>query len=206
MTYYRNISKENYSYFKGERDMKTKDESLVDELFVVKRKMVGVFKLKETAIIPTRATEKSACYDLYACLDVFDEVVCYTDFNSKIYLNVTDGKLEVLPHHRCLIPTGCKFLIPEGYSLRIHPRSGLSLKNGIRLSNCEGIIDQDYTDPTFILISNDSEKPFVVRHGDRLAQMEIFEVTEIEFKEVADFGAFTDRSGGLGSTGVGSTS
>jgi dUTP pyrophosphatase len=170
----------------------------------MKRKMVGIFKLNENAKTPERATRLSACYDLFACLNPYDVVKSYDVNNIETPLVVPKEKeITINPGDRVLVPTGCKFKIPHGYSIRLHPRSGLSLKNGISLSNCEGVIDEDYTKPTFMLLTNESNIPFPVKHGDRLTQMELVPVIEIEFEPVPDFGDFTDRKGGLGSTGTG---
>jgi dUTP pyrophosphatase len=96
------------------------------------------------------------------------------------------------------------FSIPDGYSIRIHPRSGLSLKSGIQLSNCEGVIDSDYTLETFISIINGADIPFKVSHGDRIAQAELVRDTRAVFTEVFEKPTKdSNRTGGFGSTGLG---
>jgi dUTP pyrophosphatase len=102
-----------------------------------------------------------------------------------------------------MVPTGLIFDIPEGYSVRIHPRSGLSYKQGLILANLEAVIDSDYIHETFVLLTNISENHITINNGDRVAQAELvkqekYAISETTNKPVQK----TDRTGGLGSTGV----
>ncbi|CAB4141205.1 Dut dUTPase [uncultured Caudovirales phage] len=164
--------------------------------------MLLVYKLNPNAIIPKYATSRSACFDLHACL-VKDERVKYIDS-----LNVlTEGQLfsDTLILHpgcRALIPTGLKFNIPPGYSVRLHPRSGLSFKSGLTLSNCEGVIDEDYREEIFISMHNISYCNVAIKHGDRVCQAELTKDYKIPIVEVLeDISRTGDRIGGFGSTG-----
>lgn len=112
-------------------------------------------------------------------------------------------KIIINPGERLLIPTGLIFDIPENHSIRIHARSGLSLKQGLALANAEGVVDSDYVDPTFIMMINNSNAVATIKHGDRIAQGELVPVLQSEFQEIpTPPKQKTDRQGGLGSTGV----
>jgi len=166
-------------------------------------KMVGLHKVSKNAITPERVTEKSACYDLFVCLSAGNLITFFDEYNNKYTDVVLKGNnIALRPKCRYILPSGCKFLIPEGYSIRVHPRSGLAIKSGIYLSNCEGIIDEDYPEQTRILITNSTMVDFEVTHGDRLAQIELSPSIEMLFEDIDDFGQITDRVSGLGSTGV----
>lgn len=99
------------------------------------------------------------------------------------------------------MPTGLVFDIPEGFKISFYPRSGSSGKKHLKLSNCVGIVDEDFTKPSMLLIFNDSEQRQIICHGDRLAQAEIvpvyraiFEISETPIVQK------TDREDGFGST------
>jgi dUTP pyrophosphatase len=102
---------------------------------------------------------------------------------------------------RALIPTGLFIELPKGYEAQIRPRSGLALKHGISLVNTPGTIDADYRGEIGVIIINLSKEEFIVKKGERIAQMIItkHEIPEIvEVKELNE----TDRgAGGFGSTG-----
>lgn len=165
--------------------------------------IVGVYKIFPDAKMPLLADSGSACYDLYAHLKKGDRVVYYDSFNHKNEVELREDFLVIHNHHRFLIPTGIKFDIPEGYSLRIHPKSGQSLKKGIGLANDEGVIDWSYIEQTYILIINQSLNIITIEDGERIAQVELVPVLSFEFKEIDhDLEKKTTRFGGLGSTGI----
>ena len=103
---------------------------------------------------------------------------------------------------RVLVPTGLILDIPEGYSVRLHSRSGLAYNHGLYLTNCEGIIDWDYVDPIFIIMTNISQSPKTINNGDRICQAELVEKIYHGFKHIKNPPAQkTERDGGFGSTG-----
>jgi dUTP pyrophosphatase len=103
--------------------------------------------------------------------------------------------------HRMIVPTGIRVEIPAGYEMQIRPRSGLALKHGITLPNTPGTIDSDYRGPLGVLLVNLGAEPYVVHHGDRIAQIVIAPVVQARF-EVVDTLSETHRGeGGFGSTG-----
>jgi len=113
-----------------------------------------------------------------------------------------DSYISIPMQNRVLIPTGLIFDIPEGYSVRLHSRSGLAWNEGLYLTNCEGIIDSDYVDPIFVMMTSISQSPKVINNGDRICQAELVKkiyhgLTEIKKPPVQK----TEREGGFGSTG-----
>ena len=121
---------------------------------------VRVEKLVEDAILPSRATEGSAFYDVYA-------------------------EEEVSLKHNLVtpVPTGLAFDVPPGYGMEIRPRSGLSLHK-ILIANSPGTLDSDYRGELKILLLNLGNKSYLIRKGDRIAQIGVRTVPEINFLEV----------------------
>ena len=107
------------------------------------------------------------------------------------------------PMQRLIVPTGLRVEIPPGFEMQIRPRSGLALKHGITLPNTPGTIDSDYRGPLGVALVNLGSAPYVVAHGDRIAQMIVAPVVQVRF-EVTDTLSSTARGeGGFGSTGRG---
>ena len=102
---------------------------------------------------------------------------------------------------RALIPTGLRCDIPAGYEVQIRPRSGLALKHGITLPNAPGTIDSDYRGPLGVILMNAGNEPFVVNHGDRIAQMVVAPVVQAAFDLVDTLDTTARGAGGFGSTG-----
>jgi dUTP pyrophosphatase len=163
-----------------------------------------IFKTNNKASLPVFSTKDSACFDVSACLTFGTSVKVYGQ-NLNITKQVSQEKEELvlLPGDRASVPTGLILDIPRGYSVRIHSRSGLSFKNGIILSNCEGIIDSDYVQELMILLTNVGSSSFTIKHGDRIAQAEL--VKSLDYRIIECYNVptqKTDRNGGFGSTGV----
>lgn len=112
--------------------------------------------------------------------------------------------LTLLPGARALVPTGFAIALPQGYEAQIRPRSGLALNSGVTLLNSPGTVDADYRGPLGILIANFGTEPFVVRRGDRIAQIVVAPVSRVDFIPVSSLDE-TTRPGGFGSTGVAQT-
>lgn len=162
------------------------------------------YKTHPLAYTPTFGTEGAACFDLYASIVPGEYVLSYSrvsDMPSKI--RVENKSLIIYPGDRMLVPVNLIFDIPEGYSLRAHPRSGLSLKQGLTLFNCTGVIDEDYVDPIFITMYNISGLAQTINDGDRLAQANLQEKIPTRLVETGGKPEQkTSRNGGFGSTGV----
>lgn len=110
--------------------------------------------------------------------------------------------IELMPGKRVLIPIGFKMAIPEGFEAQIRPRSGLAFKNGITMLNSPGTIDSDYRGEIKVLAINHGEEPFIIKHGDRIAQMVIAPLHQISVEEIDELPTTMRGTGGFGSTGI----
>ncbi len=108
----------------------------------------------------------------------------------------------VAPGRRCLVPTGLRVAIPEGYEMQLRPRSGLALKHGITLLNSPGTIDSDYRGPLGVILLNAGEEAFEITHGMRIAQMIVAPVVQATFDLCVDLEDTARGAGGFGSSGV----
>lgn len=132
--------------------------------------------------LPARATPGSSGYDLHAAVE---------------------GDVVIASGERVLIATGFSISVPTGYEAQIRPRSGLALSHGIVLPNAPGTIDADYRGELKVIMLNAGEKSFVVRRGDRIAQLVIAPVAAAEWCEVAELSSTGRGAGGFGHTGRG---
>jgi len=105
------------------------------------------------------------------------------------------------PMHRSIVPTGIRVEIPPGFEMQIRPRSGLAVKHGITLPNTPGTIDSDYRGPLGVALINLGPEPYVIRHGDRIAQAIIAPVVQARFQVAEALGETARGEGGFGSTG-----
>lgn len=115
-----------------------------------------------------------------------------------------NADVALMPGETKLVPTGLWVAIPDGYEIQVRPRSGLSLKTGLRVANAPGTIDSDYRGECCVVMQNTSDKPFQVLLGERIAQFVIKEVPQIEWEPVYGLdmlGVTTRGAGGFGSTG-----
>ena len=111
------------------------------------------------------------------------------------------NKININSGNRVTIPTGISLVIPKNYEIQIRPRSGLAAKKGISVLNTPGTIDSDYRGEIKIILINLSKKPFIVKSGDRIAQMILCPVARIKFKEVKNLSKTVRGKAGFGSTG-----
>ncbi|MDD5150428.1 MAG: hypothetical protein PHC28_08075 [Flavobacterium sp.] len=170
---------------------------------------VGIFQVSNTAQIPTFATDGSACFDLRSDFTNYDAIKCYNSFNEVVMKSITvhpDSNFDIKsfrlnPKERALIPTNLIFDIPIGYSLKIFPRSGIALKEGLNLINCTGVIDHDYIEPVFITLFNNTDVSIYISDQERLCQGEFVSSPQNTFivldKKPEQK---TNRVGGFGST------
>ena len=110
--------------------------------------------------------------------------------------------LTLLPGARALIPTGFSIAVPVGYEAQIRPRSGLAIRCGVTCLNAPGTIDADYRGELHVVLANFGTEPFVVRRGDRIAQLVVGPVARAAFELVEELPPTVRGSGGFGSTGV----
>ena len=111
------------------------------------------------------------------------------------------NKINIKPGKTAIIPTGIAVAIPKNYEIQIRPRSGLAAKKGISVLNTPGTVDSDYRGEIKIILINFSKKSFIVKSGDRIAQMILCPVTKGKFKEVKILPKTMRGKRGFGSTG-----
>lgn len=111
--------------------------------------------------------------------------------------------IVIAPMARVVVPTGIRVAISAGYEMQIRPRSGLAVKFGITLPNTPGTIDSDYRGPLGVALVNLGAEPYIVRHGDRIAQCVVAPVVQATFQVVDILNETVRGAGGFGSTGFG---
>jgi dUTP pyrophosphatase len=115
---------------------------------------------------------------------------------------VNDSEAVTLaPGARAMIPTGLTIALPPGYEAQVRPRSGLAAKHGITCLNSPGTIDADYRGEVKVILINLGQDAFVIKRGERIAQMVIAPVTRAELNVVAELDETKRGTGGFGSTG-----
>ena len=166
--------------------------------------------------------------ELYLAKKVYVER-CRPNMELPTYANEGDAGMDIraaeetvlMPGETKIIPTGLKMAIPEGYEIQIRPRSGLSAKTNLRIANSPGTIDSGYRDELGVIVTNISDNTddetkytidekykngiYVIRQGDRIAQIVLNKYEKIEFEELEQGMIRTlgrNRGGGFGSSGV----
>ncbi len=138
---------------------------------------------------PEYATDGSSGFDIRANLDE----------NTLGILGIDVGE-------RAIVPTGLFFEIPDNFEIQIRPRSGLAAKNGVTVLNTPGTIDSDYLGEIKVILINLGKEPFVIKHGDRIAQgvfAPAYTKKMVNLNQISELTKETERSsGGFGSTGV----
>jgi dUTP pyrophosphatase len=109
--------------------------------------------------------------------------------------------VAIPPGARALIPTGFALELPRGYEAQVRPRSGLALKHGVTLLNSPGTIDSDYRGELMVILINHGDEPFMVRRGERIAQLVIAPASHAEIVAAEELAATVRGGGGFGSTG-----
>lgn len=118
------------------------------------------------------------------------------DVRANITEPIVLGSLE-----RTLVPTGLKIAIPEGYEVQVRPRSGLALKHGITLLNTPGTIDSDYRGELKIIVANMSKDAYTINPEERIGQLVLNKVEQIEWEVVETLDETERGAGGFGHTG-----
>ena len=132
--------------------------------------------------LPGYATEGSAGMDLLAAVA---------------------ADMVLAPGTRALVPTGIAIALPPGFEAQVRPRSGLALRSGITVLNAPGTIDADYRGEIGVVLANLGAEPFVVRRGEKIAQLVVAPVTRAGWREVSALPPSVRGPSGLGSTGTG---
>lgn len=141
--------------------------------------MINIKRLSDSAKIPTYATAGAACFDLYA-----------------------SDSIAVPAGRAGTIKTDVSFEVPDGHVMLVFSRSGHGFKNGVRLSNCTGVIDSDYRGEVMVRLQNDSRDDFNVMLGDRVAQAMILPVEQVVFNELGELTETKRGKKGFGSSGA----
>lgn len=128
------------------------------------------------------------------------ETVNSAGMDLRAYL--PDGELVIKPMERALVPTGLFMEIPVGYEGQVRPRSGLAIKSGITVLNSPGTIDADYRGEVKVILINLSDTDFVIKSGDRIAQLVIAKHEQPDVVEVQTLSETERGAGGFGHTGV----
>jgi dUTP pyrophosphatase len=147
----------------------------------VKKLQVKILDERMRSMLPHYATAGAAGLDLRACID------------AALVLNPGDSQL---------VPSGISIYVGDpAYAAVILPRSGLGAKSGIVLGNLVGLIDSDYQGPLMVSLWNRGKAPFTIQPMDRIAQLVVVPVLQVEFEVVEEFAASARGAGGFGSTG-----
>ena len=112
-----------------------------------------------------------------------------------------DAPVTLAPGARALVPTGLKIALQQGYEAQVRPRSGLALKHGITCLNSPGTIDSDYRGEVGVILINHGQEPFVIRRGERIAQLVIARHEQAAMTVVEALDDTARGTGGFGSTG-----
>ncbi|MEK9794157.1 MAG: dUTP diphosphatase [Hyphomicrobiales bacterium] len=139
---------------------------------------------RETIKLPQYQTTGSSGLDLVANLDQDSE------------------QITIKPNKWEIIPTGITIELPDGCEAQIRPRSGLAYKYGVTVLNSPGTIDNDYRGEIKIILINHGHEDFIVKNGDRIAQMIISKYEQVELEEIEFLTETTRNDGGFGSTGI----
>lgn len=139
---------------------------------------------------PKYATPGAAGMDLRADLSGMDEYIQKNGILFPPKVNYT-----------YLVPTGFSMVLPPGYEAQVRSRSGLALKNQVVVLNAPGTVDSDYRGEVGVILTNFGHENFVVKHGDRIAQMVIAKVEQLPLVEVQELDATERGAGGFGHTG-----
>ena len=142
--------------------------------------MVRIQRLREGAILPRYMSDGAAGMDLAASVD---------------------SEVTIAPGERQLVGSGVAIALPRGYEAQVRPRSGLALKHGITVLNSPGTIDEDYRGEIKVLLINHGREPFVIKSGERIAQLVIAAVARVRLDEQATLDETVRGAGGYGHTG-----
>ncbi|MHA1527911.1 MAG: dUTP diphosphatase [Alphaproteobacteria bacterium] len=125
------------------------------------------------------------------------------DLRASLHPDDRAGGIKLPSRNRVLVPTGLAMAIPPGFEGQIRPRSGLAARHGITQLNSPGTVDSDYRGEIMVLMANLGTETFVIRHGERIAQMVIAPAVQAAMVRVDALPGTERGTGGFGSTGIG---
>lgn len=138
-----------------------------------------LLRMRESAVMPTYGHDGDACFDVYAAVEVI-----------------------IAPGETRIVPLGYAMGIPDGWEVNLRPRSGMSLKTGLRVANSPATIDSGFTGEVSVILHNTSEEERVIHIGDRIAQGSPRRVEKTQFTFVSQLSPTSRDGGAFGSTGV----
>jgi dUTP pyrophosphatase len=141
---------------------------------------VRIMRVRSDAQLPKYMSDGAAGMDLAASLD---------------------ADVTIAPGKRALVGTGLAIALPRGYEAQVRPRSGLAAKHGVTVLNAPGTIDEDYRGEIKVILINHGDEPFVIRSGERIAQMVIAPVARVTLVEESSLDESARGAGGFGHTG-----
>ena len=112
-----------------------------------------------------------------------------------------DAERTLEPGERLLVPTGFAIELPEGYEAQVRPRSGLALRHGITVANAPGTVDSDYRGEIKVILIHLGQEAYTLKRGERVAQLVVAPVSQVDWVEVTELGETHRGSGGFGHTG-----
>ena len=166
--------------------------------------------------LPKYETEGAAGMDLMANLPIYSKEEDYRDIDC--FKAKTKGKdvgfiirqipnadkhemvLIIAPQGRAIIPTGLYIEVPKGYKADVKSRSGLAIKAGVCVLNADGLIDEDYRGEVGVILVNHNDTEFVIKNGDKIAQLVITKYERVDIIAVAELSNTNRGEGGYGST------
>ena len=112
------------------------------------------------------------------------------------------SEIALAASDRAAIPTGLVLAVPSGYEVQVRPRSGLALRHGVTVANAPGTVDSDYRGELMVILVNLGRESYVIRRGERIAQIVVAPVVQAGFSERDELPPSSRGAGGFGSTGV----
>jgi dUTP pyrophosphatase len=141
---------------------------------------VRIMRVRPDAQLPKYMSDGAAGMDLAASLD---------------------AEVTIAPGKRALVGTGLAIALPRGFEAQVRPRSGLAAKHGVTVLNAPGTIDEDYRGEIKVILINHGDEPFVVKSGERIAQIVIAQVARVVLDEQDSLDGSARGAGGFGHTG-----
>jgi dUTP pyrophosphatase len=142
--------------------------------------LLSIKKLRPDAVIPEYKSDAAAGLDLAAAID---------------------APVEIPPGGHAMIPTGLAVAIADGHEGQVRPRSGLAADHQVTVLNAPGTVDSDFRGEVRVILINHGRAPFVVKRGERIAQLVVAPVSRVQIRVVDELPATRRGEGGFGSTG-----
>jgi dUTP pyrophosphatase len=172
------------------------------DVFAVGGSNAIIERLHEDVVLPSRATEGSAGYDLRAHLRGRGVRCSDGERQLERLADELDGEwgVELAPGEMALIPLGFRTRLPRDIEAQVRPRSGQAFRHALTIPNAPGTVDPDYAEEWMVIVRNDAPCARRIVHGERIAQVVFARFTTLDLRE-ASVERTSERAGGFGSTG-----